>query len=309
MNGVWKRSSLVAVVLLTAGCSVRRFAVNRIGDALAAGGSTFESDDDLQLVGDALPFGLKLIESMLAESPRHKGLLLAACRGFTLYAYAYVHQEADRVAPEDLERANQLRARARKLYSRSRRYGLRALELFYPGITQKLEGEPKAAVAVVRKKDVPLLYWNAAALGLAVSAARHDAELLARLPEVEALIDRALELDEGWQDGALHEFQVVYAGTRPGSSPPDFGRIKKHFDRALELSGGRRAGLFVAYAEAVSIRTQNRAEFRAMLEKAAAIDPDQHEQVRLPNLIAHKRARWLLGRADELFLEEEGARK
>lgn len=97
----------IAVVLAMglAGCSMRRFAVNRIGDALAAGGSTFESDEDLELVGDALPFGLKLIESLLAESPRHRGLLLAACRGFTLYAYAYVHQEADRIAPSNAPRS------------------------------------------------------------------------------------------------------------------------------------------------------------------------------------------------------------
>lgn len=100
--------AMAALLLLgLGGCSACRFAVNRIGDALAAGGSTFESDEDLELVGDALPFGLKLIESLLAESPRHRGLLLAACRGFTLYSYAYVHQQADRVASEDLECAAQ----------------------------------------------------------------------------------------------------------------------------------------------------------------------------------------------------------
>ena len=66
---------LVMLVILGSGCSVRRYAINKIGDALASGGSTYESDDDIQLVGDALPFGLKLIESLLAESPNHQGLL------------------------------------------------------------------------------------------------------------------------------------------------------------------------------------------------------------------------------------------
>lgn len=301
---VLEQVALAALAIALAGCSVRRFAVNRIGDALAAGGTTFESDEDLELVGGALPFGLKLIESLLAESPQHKSLLLAACRGFTLYAYAYVHQEADRVAPEDLDRANLLRARARRLYLRARRYGLRALELEYPGIGRRLESEPAVAVAAVRRKDVPLLYWNAAALGLAISAARSDTELLARLPEVEALIGRALELDERWERGSLHEFQLIFAATRPGGAP-DVAGIKKHFDRAVELSGGARASVYVAYAEAVSVRTQNRAEFRTLLEEALAVDPDRHPQVRLSNLMAQRRARWLLERADELFLEEE----
>lgn len=298
---------LLLATAVTPACSVRRFAANRIGDALASSGSTYESDDDLQLVGDAFPFGLKLIESVLAESPRHKGLLLAACRGCTLYAYAYIHQEADRVSVEELERGNQLRARARRLYLRARRHCLRALELSYPGVAQKLETGSSAALAATRRKDVPLLYWNAAALGLAISSSRHDAEMLAHLPEVETLMERALQLDESWQQGALHEFYVVYAGTRPGPAPLNVAAIRKHFERALDLSAGRRASLYVAFAEAVSVRTQDRAEFHALLEKALAVDPDQYEETRLSNLIAQRRARWLLGRADELFLEEKPA--
>ena len=39
------------------------------GDALAGTGSTFASDDDPELVGEAVPFGLKTMESLLAESP------------------------------------------------------------------------------------------------------------------------------------------------------------------------------------------------------------------------------------------------
>jgi len=62
----WCVAAALSVCLALGGCSLRRFAVNRIGDALAAGGSTFESDEDLELVGDALPFGLKLTESLLA---------------------------------------------------------------------------------------------------------------------------------------------------------------------------------------------------------------------------------------------------
>jgi len=300
----WWVAGALLVWLALGGCSLRRFAVNRIGDALATGGSTFESDEDPELVGDALPFGLKLTESLLAESPRHRGLLLAACRGFTLYAYAFVHQEADRVAPEDIERANELRTRARRLYARARNYGLRALELAYPGLSRRLEEDPKIALRLVRRRDVPLLYWNAAALGLAISVSRSDAELLARLPEVEAMIERALALDEAWQDGSLHEFQLIFAASRPGGAP-DFGQIRKHFERALELSRGRRASVYVAYAEAVSVRKQDRKEFRELLEKALAVDPDEQPETRLANLMAQRRARWLLARADELFLEEE----
>src|ERR1035441_1129586 len=79
---------IVALILSSAGCSVKRIAVNKLGDALSSGGSSYESDDDPDLVADALPFSLKLIESLLAESPQHKGLLLAATSGFTQYGRA-----------------------------------------------------------------------------------------------------------------------------------------------------------------------------------------------------------------------------
>ena len=45
----------------------------------------------------ALPFSLKLIESALAENPKHEGLLLAATHGFAQYAYAFVQMDADEI--------------------------------------------------------------------------------------------------------------------------------------------------------------------------------------------------------------------
>jgi predicted anti-sigma-YlaC factor YlaD len=290
----------LSMFLLT-GCSIRRFAVNKIGDALASGGSTYSSDDDLILVGEALPFGLKLIESLLDESPKHRGLLITACEGFTTYAYIYVQHKADTGAEQDLTRAREMRTRARRLYLRARDYGLRRLEASYKGITERIEADPQAALSVVKKKDVPALYWNAAALGLGISVSKNDAEMLAHLPEVEALLERALELDESWNEGALHAFQVTLASAKPGQ--PDYQKLRKHFDRALDLSGGNQAGLYIAYAEAVSINKQDRSEFVSLLNKALAIDTDQHKEVRLANIVAQQRARWLLKRIDELILD------
>jgi predicted anti-sigma-YlaC factor YlaD len=40
-----------------------------------------------------------------------------------------------------------------------------------------------------------------------------------------------------------------------------------------------------------------------MLNRALAIDPDQTPSVRLAYIATQERARWLLGRVDELFLE------
>lgn len=293
---------LLLVLPLCGGCSVKTFAINKVGDALSSGDSVYESDDDIELVGSALPFGLKLTESLLSQSPDHPGLLLTACRGFVLYSYAYVDFAAQVERDRDLDHARELRSRARRLYLRGLRNGLHALETSYPGFQQRLRTDPKAALAPVGKdkaRDVAFLYWSAAALGLAISASRDDAGLLARLPEVEAMLDRALELDEAWDAGALHEFKVIFAGG--GQTDGRYDGLTAHYKRALALSKGRRPGLYVAYAEAWALPTQNKEEFRLLLQKAVAIDPDEQPTERLATLLTQRRARWLLGRIDEMF--------
>ena len=233
--------AFLTLTLLLAGCSIKKYAINTVGDALAEGNSVYETDEDIELVGEALPFGLKLVESLLQESPDHRGLLLSAARGFVLYSYAYVDYPAQVAADEDIGKARKLRTRAYKLYMRALDYGLRGMETSYPGLGTRLTADPAAAVSVIhnRKKkqqDLPFLYWTAAALGSAISVSKNDAAMLARIPEVEAMLDRALELDETWDNGSLHEFQVALAAAKPGT--PDEAAVRKHFERALALSEG-----------------------------------------------------------------------
>jgi predicted anti-sigma-YlaC factor YlaD len=129
---------------------------------------------------------------------------------------------------------------------------------------------------------------------------KNEPALLARLPEVEALLDRAVTLDEAWNAGALHEFKITWAAARhAGGERED---MRRHYERALSLSQGRRASLHVAYAEATAVPNQDRVAFMALLEKALSIDPDADPSHRLLNVIAQRRARWLLERIDELFL-------
>jgi predicted anti-sigma-YlaC factor YlaD len=297
-------TALVLCMVLFPACSIKRIAVNKLGNALAAGGATFEGDDDPDLVGDSLPFALKLMESLLAESPRHTGLLLASARGFTEYSYAFVGQSAELAFRENVAESNVLRARSRRLYLRGRAYGLRALEIRYPGFNAALDRDCHAALARVRVKDLPLLYWTAAAQGLAIAASKDDPEMIAQLPMVEAFVQRAIELDETWNEGALPEFLISVEGARSGVSEEHRQAVlRRHFERALQLSAGKRASLFVSYAENSAVATQNRNQFRDLLSRALSIDADQYPATRLANLIAQRRARWLLECADELFLQ------
>jgi len=296
-------SSLISGVLalLLSGCSLNRVAVNVIGDALAGGGGVYASDDDPDLIREALPFGLKTFESLLEVSPDHRGLLLAASRGFASYAFL-LESAASRHDSINSNGSRELRDRIRNLYLRGRDYALRGLETRHPGLANQLRSNPATALAATTKEDVPFLYWAGASLGGAMATSKNDLDLIAELPLCGALVYRALELDEHYDLGVAHEFFISFEASRPGGS---IRRAREHYHRALEISGGQRASVHLALAEAVAVREQNLSEFRALLAAALAVDPKKNVQLRLANAIARQRAAWLQGHIDQLFLEAE----
>lgn len=294
---------LLATMMSITGCSVRKFAINKLGDSLANSGTTFASDNDPEFVGQAIPFSLKLIEGLLAESPTHRGLLFAAASGFTQYSYAYVQQSAEQVETEDVTKSRVLAERARNLYLRARDYGLRGLETKHRGFSVSLLESPRAAARTAKAGDVPLLYWTAVAWGAAIALAKDRPDLVAQQPQVEALIDRAYELNPDYEHGVIDQFLISYESARQGAKGHFAARCREHFDRAVALSNGQLASPYVAYAETVSVQMQNRAEFEMLLKQALAVDPDSRAEWRLSNLVMQRRARWLLSREGELFLD------
>jgi hypothetical protein len=301
---------VLCVVLLAwiagSGCSLlRRYAVDQFADAVADSGTTLSSEEDPELVRAAAPFNLKLLESLLAESPQHRGLLSAAASGFTQYAFAFVQQDADELEARDLAAAEALRARARRLYLRARNYGLRGLAVNHPGFPDALLADPRTAVRAATAADVPLLYWTAAAWAAAISLSKDNPELVAQIPTMEALMDRALELDDGYGRGAIHTFLVTYEMSRQGAAGDPAARARAHFERAMALAKGTSAAPLVALAEAVAVRQQDVKEFESLLNRALALNPDAHPDTRLLNLVMQRRARWLLSQKADLFLIEE----
>src|SRR5258707_141145 len=247
---VW--AAVLGLAVIGPGCSVRRLAVNKLGNALASGGTTFASDDDPEVVKSSAPFSLKLMDSLLAENPRHEGLLLGSASGFAQYAFAFVQQDADEMEEIDLAMAEEMRGRARRLYLRARNYGMRGLEVRHRGFEKALRADPKQAVGAARTKDVPLLYWTAVSWAGAISLSKDNPNLIAELPIVEAMMDRALALDEQFADGAIHSFLISYEMSRPGGTGEPAARSRQHFERAMELSKGQFAGPLASFAQSVT---------------------------------------------------------
>lgn len=298
---------LVGICLGLSACSVRQVAVKEFSRALADSGTVFASDNDPELVRQALPFSLKLLEALLLERPEDADLLLAATSGFTQFAYAFVQQDADRLEAVDIAASDRLRTRARKLYLRARDYGVRGLAARHPEFTSGVRGIDSGWLDNTESSDVPWIYWTAAAWAAAINVSRDQPELIAELPLVDRLLDRALELNPAYDQGALHSLMISYVYSSPESGEAAARLARQHFDRAVSLSRGLHAAPYVAMAETAAVAEQDRSQFIHLLEAALQIDPDNEPKTRLINLVMQERARWLLGRVDELFWQPAGA--
>ncbi len=296
--------ALAGVLAVLPGCAlVQRKAVGMVASTLASSGDVFTRDDDLELVGQAIPFGLKLYESLLDSAPKNKDLLIATCSNFTQYGVAYLETEALVLGEADHhDEVARLNARALKIYLRARNYCLRAMEVRFPGIQPSLSKDPAAALAKARKSDVPLLYWTAASWGSAIALGLDRPELVADMPTVRALAERAIALDETWAKGALHEMFISLDSLSPalGGSPE---RARAHFKRAVELQNGAAAGPYVALAVGLAQPAQDAAEFESLLKQALAVDPEKDPSTRLVTLVQQRRAKALLDHIDTLILK------
>jgi len=298
------RTQVVLVfVLLAAGCSPKRVVIRQAADALSSTGDSvvWSGDDDPELVRDALPFALKTMESLLDSQPDHVGLHRALCSGFTQYGYGFVHQDADMAEEKSFAAAQRGWNRARKMYRRARAYCMGGMELLHPGFAAALKESPDKAAAMASVEDVPFLYWLGASLGAEISLSKDRPDVISELPAVAAFMNRALALDEDFDGGAVHEFMITFDAARSEGAGGGVKSAKVHFDRALELNGGTKAGPYVSWAEGVCVAQQDRACFDAMIGKALAVDPDKVKAFRLSNTISQRRAEWLRGRASDLI--------
>jgi predicted anti-sigma-YlaC factor YlaD len=294
--------ALACALAVLPGCAlVKRKAVGMVASTLASSGDVFTRDDDPELVGQAIPFGLKLYESLLDSAPRNKDLLIATCSNFTQYGVAYL--ETDAMALGEAQHHDEvahLNARALKLYLRAKGYCMRAMEVRFPGIGPKLLTDPAAALARARKDDVPLLYWMAASWGSAIALGLDKPELAIDMPVVRALAERALALDETWNKGALHEM-FISLDSLPEALGGSAQHARDHFKRAVELQHGSSPGPYVSLATGVALPAQDRAEFESLLKEALAIDPQKDPGTQLVTLVQQRRARALLDHIDTMF--------
>ena len=296
--------TLALLNLFLASCSINKMAMNMVADALAGDTSSdvFTGDSDPQLVGDALPFAIKLYETLLSQNPGHQGLINMTGSLFVMYANAFVQGPSEMLPSYMFEERQAAHDRSKNLYLRGLNILYRGLELKYPGIsTASASDRLPAILARTKKEDVPALYWTAAAGFSAYSIDLMDFELNSRISDWSAMIHRAYELDPNFNVSALDEFFILFYASLPEAMGGDKEKAVFHFQQAVQKSKGNSASAYVSYAQSISIPDQDYDSFTDALENALAIDPDDNTSTRLMNIIAQNKARWLLDNAWQFF--------
>ena len=295
---------LAGIFLNFSGCSLKNMTMNAMADALAGGnGTAYTSENDPQFVAEALPFGLKTMETVLESTPEHTGLLTATAAGFVQYGHGFILYPAEELEQSNYKLFLAERKRAKQFFLRARGYGLRALATNHFAIDIQLREDPGKAVMQMETDDVPALYWTGAAWASALATDKGDMSLVGDLPVIQALMERALALDEKWDNGAIHEFFIVFDASRSEHAGGGYASAEKHFERAMELNGGSSISPLVSLAESVCIPQQNRKRFEELLGRAISFDVDEYPDKRLANILAGQRAERLLKNSDLYFIE------
>ena len=294
---------LAGLIVLLASCSIKKMAINTVISALSGGGGTaLTGDSDPELVADALPFALKLYEILLEQSPENVDLLLTTGTGFVMYSNAFVQMKADMLPADEFELRTEMRLRSRGLYLRGRDYVLKGLDIRHPGFLEALNGDGlDEYLAAMNEDDVPFLYWSGAGWFAAIALNAFDIELGITRETALALMFRALEIDESYSNGAIHEFFIQYYGSMPEMLGGSEEKARFHFERAIQITGGTTPGPYVSLAQAVSIKNQDIDEFRALLGAALEIEADD-PATRLVSIMQQRKASWLLDHVEDFIL-------
>jgi hypothetical protein len=266
----------------------KRLTVAAVGSILEDVARSSSKQSDITVIREGTPAYLMLIDGLIEAYPKNAELLVAGAQAYSSYAALFTEEDQEK---------------AKGLYLQGKHYGLRALskrERFKELLHKPLD-QFRTCLAEFGKKDVPALFWTASCWGSWISLSTDSVEAMAEIPKVVSLMQRVLELDEGFYYGGPHLFLAVYHLSRPKAYGGDPERAHRHFEKAFELSQERFLMAHVLYAKYYARQTFDRELFLLTLEKVLEAPADSVPELTLLNTLAKQQAKGLLEQVDDYF--------
>ena len=249
--------------------------------------SSILNQSDPALIQDGVPAYLLLVDGFIHQSPDNEDLLSAGAQIYALYGSRF---------STDPEAAVRMTGKARD-------YGQRAIcQAYHPACAW--DGLPYEAfvteLAGVGEKQIDYLYAFALGWLAYLDATSEDLSAVAELPWVEAAMQRTLDLDETFAQGAVHTWLGIIKSLRPPALGGEPEIAQAHFERALELSEGRDLSVKVEYARRYA-RLMYEQDLHDRLLREVLAAPAVEDGFTLFNVLAKKDAEALLASSGEYF--------
>ena len=244
---------------------------------------------------------IRSIGEIIKKEPENFDLLKEGVEEFTMYAFGFLMEKADRALINNYSTGVRLQEMAHQYFVDAIDFGERSINLKYNDYQKWIAGEIGNIGLEPVNIDIALFYWTAAAYGGAVSSSQGDPEWVIKLPRVGLLLNEVMKKDSLWNNGAALVAMITYTMNNPEIAGESEKLARQYFDTAVNVSNGMDLGPYIAIAESVSKLNQNRNEFIQLLNQALDIDINSNPDLRLANIISRKRAEWLLANVDEFF--------
>jgi hypothetical protein len=303
MNMRMANFSIMALfAVLLSQCSLRTMAIREVTDIVQAGVPAFERDDDLELIKQAMPANIKLLEAMLESDPENIQLLALLSQMYGSYTFGFVDPLLDE---PDLQQEDLIRARVNRLLSRGVAYGEKALSLAEKACEKsiKVATEVDNCFNALSREDVPALFWYGFNLAAYINRNLDSVAALGQGVFVEKAMQRIIALHEDYMFGSAHLLLMAYYGSRSSMMGGSADKAKQHYDRIQTLNQKKFILADVYYARFALVQQNNKAEFEKLLRpllKQATV-AGEPSTLRLYNELAKNRAELYLKSIDDLF--------
>lgn len=281
MHGIHRFFALLFGSLVLTGCVSLSSA--RLADNLS---NAMLNQTDPEIVRTGAPAYLLLIDSLIADTPQDPHLLLAGAKLYGAYGGGLV---------EDSQRQKVLTTQALD-------YAGRALCITQPGICTA-RGLPHAEFmtslsSLGRDDDLePVYVFGTSWLGW-IQANQDDWNAIAELAKAEALLQKVVDIDPGYQQGRAQLYLGVLRSLMPPAlgGKPEVGRY--HFLQAIEYSGGKDLMIKLEFARRYARLVFDQELHDRLLKEVMAADPHV-PGLTLSNVLAQQQATVLM--TDDYF--------
>jgi hypothetical protein len=275
--------------LFLSACSTSKMAVGAMTPVLENSVDVALRSNDPQLIEDALPTSILLLEGMQETDPGNKDVSRMASILSFAYAFAFVE-------PVDTLRAS-------GFYDRGREHGWRALK--HPDVEKAIRSgtfeELRDALPKLKEKDAPAMLWIAANWAGWTQLNLQDPTAAADFARLVPFAERLVELDEMSYWGMPRILLGSINAGRPAALGGDLQKAQEEFNRAFEIADRNLLLAHVFYAKTYCVQAFDSECYKSSLNEVLQAPPNALPEAEFLNQIARREAGQLLERAEEIF--------